>query len=77
VACTIECIAGDHVGEGDGGVVSGCDYERVRVVGVLPWWEREIERCCAGKIFVEVRVEGGNAGVRGVYGGRVGQSDFV
>jgi hypothetical protein len=36
--CIVEGVAGDHWGEGDDGVASGCDYERVGVVGLLSWW---------------------------------------
>jgi hypothetical protein len=50
--CFIECVPGDHVGEGDGDVASGCDYERVGVVRVFQWWEREVSRCCADKFYV-------------------------
>jgi hypothetical protein len=75
---TIEGVTGDHFGEGDGGVAaSGCDYERVGDIWVLPWWERVVERCDAVNFLVEVGVDDGNDGVGGVYGGQVGPGDFV
>jgi hypothetical protein len=54
IFCFDECIASDHVGEGEGGVPTGFDDEWVGVVGLFPRRDGEFGRGGADEFFVEV-----------------------
>jgi hypothetical protein len=51
----IECIARDHVGEGEGGVTARFDDERVGLVWVFLRRDWKRGWCGAGEFVVEVR----------------------
>jgi hypothetical protein len=70
----IECIARDHVGEGDGGVTAGIDDEWVRLVRMFSRRDWKRGWGGAGEFVVQVRVDNGFGSA---YSYGVGSSDFM
>jgi hypothetical protein len=73
----IECIAGYHVGEGEGRVPAGFDDDAVCVVRVFPRRDGEYGWGSAAEVGVEVRVDCREDFGGGDYKCFIGSSDFM